>query len=84
MPKVHLGKKNYEAEFGSVIRGSVYAKGQCQQAEKVIGVSRGTLSSRFREPGKMSLAELKRFIKFGHIPREDVIAYLYEEEVKHG
>ena len=80
MPRVKLGRKDYEAEFGSVIRGAVYARGQCQEAEKVLGISHGTLSNRFKHPGKMSLLELKRFIRFYRIPEEEVIKYLYEKK----
>lgn len=80
MPRVKLGRKDYEAEFGGVLRGAIFARGQCKHAEKILGVSHGTLSNRFKAPGNMSLLELKRFIRFYRIPEEEVIKYLYEKK----
>lgn len=82
MGRGFLQRKDYEAEFGKVIRGAIFARGQCQDAEKVLGISHGTLSNRFKTPGNMSLLELKRFIAYGGIPKEDVINYLYEGSEK--
>lgn len=73
-------KINFEERFGKVLRGAVYANGKCYEAGRILNISRATLSSRFKNPGKMPLTELKMFIKLGKISEEDVIAYLYEKE----
>lgn len=73
-------KTNYEERFGMVLRGAVFAKGTCKEADKKLGVSKATLSSRFKNPGKMPLTELKLFIKMGNIQEQDVINYLYEKK----
>ena len=41
-------------------------------------IGNSTLSSRFNHPGKMSLGELKRFIKAGYVGKDELIFYLYE------
>ena len=82
MGRGFLQRRNYETEFGSVLRGAVFAKGQCQDAEKILGISHGTLSNRFKAPGNMSLLELKRFIAYGGIPKEEILNYLYEGGAK--
>ena len=83
MGRGFLQKPDFEEKFGKVLRGAVYANGKCMDAQKILGISKPTLSNRFKEPGKMPLSELKKFIKLGNIPEEEVIKYLYEKkEVK--
>lgn len=69
---------NYEERFGRVLRGVVYANGRCKDAERILGIARSTLSSRFKNPGKMPITELKLFIKMGNIPENVILDYLYE------
>lgn len=71
---------NYEERFGKVLRGVVYANGKCKDAEKILGIGKTTLSSRFKNPGRMPITELKMFIKLGNISEEEVIKYLYEKK----
>ena len=80
MGRGYCQKVNFEERFGKVLRGVVFANGKCKDAEKIIGIGKSTMSSRFKNPGKMPLTELKLFIKFGNIPEEDVINYLYEKQ----
>ena len=80
MRRGYCQKINFEERFGKVLRGVVFANGKCKDAEKIIGIGKSTMSSRFKNPGKMPLTELKIFIKLGNIPEEDVINYLYEKQ----
>ena len=80
MGRGYCQKVNFEERFGKVLRGVVFANGKCKDAEKIIGIGKSTMSSRFKNPGKMPLTEPKLFIKLGNIPEEDVINYLYEKQ----
>ena len=80
MGRGFLQRTDFESEFGKVLRGAVYANGKCMDAQKIIGISKPTLTNRFKEPGKMTLSELKKFIKLGRIPEEEVIRYLYKKK----
>ena len=80
MGRGYCQKVNFEERFGKVLRGVVFANGKCKDAEKIIGIGKSTMSSRFKNPGKMPLTELKLFIELGNIPEEDVINYLYEKQ----
>lgn len=80
MGRGYCQRINYEERFGKILRGAVYANGKCKDAEKILGIAKSTLSSRFKNPGKMPLTELKLFIKMGRISEEDVINYLYEKK----
>ena len=80
MGRGYCQKVNFEERFGKVLRGVVFANGKCKDAEKIIGIGKSTMSSRFKNPGKTPLTELKLFIKLGNIPEEDVINYLYEKQ----
>jgi hypothetical protein len=82
MPRGFCQRVNYEERFGKVLRGVVYSNGKCKEAEKILGIGKTTLSSRFKNPGKMSITELKLFIKMGNIPEEDILNYLYERSGK--
>ncbi len=79
MPKVNLGKPNQEVIFGDKLKASITENHmECRDMQKILGCSSGTLSSRFKNPGKMPLGELKRFIKATGLKQEAVIKYLYE------
>ncbi len=78
MGRGFLQKPDYEEKFGKVLRGAIFGNTKCKDAQIEIGISKPTLTSRFKEPGKMPLSELKKFIKIGRIPEEEVIKYLYE------
>lgn len=80
MPKVNLGGIDHEKIFGSKLKAMLIEKQmECRQVAKKLGCSDGTLSSRFKNPSKMPLGELKLFIKISGLPPETVIQYLYEK-----
>ena len=80
MPRVNLGLPNYEKRFGDKIRGAVFAHGKCKDIAKKIGIGDSTMTSRFKNPGKMPLSELKLFIRLGGITEDDILDYLYERK----
>jgi hypothetical protein len=83
MPKVSLGKLDYEKKFGARLRSAIFEKRmECREVAKIIGNCDSTMSSRFSNPGKMTLGELKLFIKATGIGKEAVIDYLYEGSEK--
>ena len=72
-------KVNYEEVFGNHIKGNIITSGQmCKRVARNLMIGNSTLSSRFNHPGKMSLGELKRFIKAGYVGKDELIFYLYE------
>lgn len=73
-------RTNYEENFGKVIRGAVFGFGKCKDVEKILGISRTTMSSRFKKPGMMPLKELKMLIRLGGISEEEVVKYLFEKK----
>lgn len=79
MPKVNLGKPNYETIFGTAMKAAVVRSNQMsREVGKKIGNCEATMSRRYRNPGQMTLSELKLFIKATGLGKEDVINYLYE------
>jgi hypothetical protein len=79
LPKVKLGKPNYEEIFGDKIKGAIIAKGmQCQQAAKAIGRCSKTMTNRFNNPAEMKLKELKLLIKMTEMSPDIIIQYLYD------
>lgn len=83
MPRVNLGRPNYEKMFGDALRGAVYGTGkECREVAAAVGRTGRTLSSRFKEPGQMPLVELKAYIKVTGLRPEEVFKYLYEKEME--
>ena len=81
MPKVSLGKSDYERMFGAKLKAAIIGSGrECQQAAKVLGIDKRTLSNRFREPSGMTLGQMKLLIKMTDLPSEMVIDYLYDRK----
>ena len=81
MPKVKLGKPNYELDFGAKMKAAIVEKRlECRTVADRVGFTPRTMSNRFREPSLMTLAELKRFIKITDLPPEVIIQYLYERK----
>ncbi|MBQ9990579.1 MAG: hypothetical protein IJP31_06525 [Lachnospiraceae bacterium] len=72
-------RKNYEKEFGAKLKGSIGSAGlMCKKVARALGIADGTLSRRFENPGKMTLLELKAFIKLTGLKKEEILNYLYE------
>lgn len=83
MPRVNLGKPNYDKMFGDALRGAVFGTGkECQEIAAAVGRTGRTLSNRFRDPGQMTLSELKSYIKVTGLRQEDILKYLYEKEAE--
>lgn len=81
MPKVTLGKPNYELLFGAKLKGAIIGScSECAEVASKIGIKPRTMSNRFKKPSDMTLGELKRFIKATELPPEEVIQYLYEKK----
>lgn len=81
MPRVNLGKPNYEEIFGAKLKAVIFEKRmECRAVANAVGFTPRTLSNRFNEPALMTLKELKRFIKVTDLPPEVVIQYLYEKK----
>lgn len=81
MPKVKLGRPNYEAIFGAELKASVMKKRlKCGDVANKIGCAPRTISNRFNEPSFMTLGQLKLFIKITDLPPEVIIQYLYEKQ----
>lgn len=79
MPKVKLGKPDYEKIFGAKLKASVIGSGkQCKQAAQVLGICDRTLSNRFKDPAPMTLGQLKLLIKMTDMPPDIIIQYLYD------
>ena len=72
-------KKDYEKEFGNKLKGSIGSAGLiCKKVAKNLNISDQTLSKRFKEPGMMTLFELKAFIRLTNLSSDAVVNYLYE------
>lgn len=81
MPRVNLGKPNYEAIFGARLKAIIFEKRmECRAVASAVGFTPRTMSNRFNEPEFMTLGQLKRFIKITNLPPEVVIQYLYEKQ----
>jgi len=79
MPRVRPLVKDYEKDFGAVLKASaVRLRMEVPTVAKLVGIHERTVSRRYSNPGKMSLEEFKRFIKVAHVDKESVIDYLYE------
>lgn len=79
MPRVSIGKPDPEVILGDKLRASIIENHmECRDMLKILGCSSGTLCSRFKQPSKMPLGELKRFVKATNLPKEAIIQYLYE------
>ena len=83
MPRVNLGKPNYDKLFGDALRGAVFGTGKdCYEVAEAVGRTGRTLSNRFKDPGKITLSELKAYIRVTDLRPEDVFKYLYEKEME--
>ncbi len=78
MPKVSLGKPDYERMFGAKLKAAIIGSGkECQQAAEVLGIDKRTLSNRFREPANMTLGQMRLLIRMTDLSPETVMGYLY-------
>lgn len=83
MPRVNLGKPNHDKLFGDALRGAVFGTGkECYEVAEAVGRTGRTLSKRFKDPGQMTLHELKAYIKVTNLRPEVVFKYLYEKELE--
>lgn len=81
MPKVSLGKPDYERKFGAKLKAAIIASGKkCWQAADVLGINVRTLSNRFQEPANITLGQIKLLIKMTDLPPEIVMDYLYDRK----
>lgn len=81
MARVKLGSIDYEQRFGAKLQAKIIEMQLRQDnVAKCMGVTDRTLRSRYRNPGKMQLKELKGYIKATKLEKEAVLAYLYEED----
>lgn len=79
LPKVKLGKPDYEKIFGDKLKAAIIGSGnQCKQAAQALGTCERTMSNRFKNPSDMPLGHLKLLIKMTGMPPDIVIQYLYE------
>lgn len=82
MPKVVVGKPDYEKDFGTKLKGCLIGSGkQCKQAARCLDVTDRTLSKRFKNPQYMTLRELKLLIRMANMPPDMILQYLYEGKV---
>ena len=83
MPKVKLGKPDFEKAFGLIMKTAVTRSGKLtKNVAKEIGYDAGTLSKHYSNPGTMTLKKFKRFIKVAGLTEEEVLDYLYERKEK--
>lgn len=70
---------NHEAIFSENMSIALVRKKITKKAiSNKTGISRSTISRYYQEPRKMTVDALKKIIKLTGIPKEDVIAYLFE------
>ena len=83
MPKVKLGKPDFEKLFGLTMKSAVTRSGQLtKDVAKKVGYDAGTLSKHYSNPGTMTLKKFKLFIKAAGLTEEEVLDYLYERQEK--
>ena len=70
MPHIKKRKKDFE-DVGFFLRGR-FETGV--NLAKTLGCSRQTGSDRLRNPGKLTLDDLKKICQSGHIPKEELMA----------
>lgn len=82
MPKVKLGKPDYEKIFGNKLKAAIIASGsQCGQVAQALGTCEKTMSNRFKKPSDMPLGQLKNLIKMTDMPPDIIIQYLYDGKI---
>ena len=79
MPRVKLGKPDFEKMFGLTMKTAVTRRGQLtKDVAKQVGYDAGTLSKHYSNPGTMTLKKFKLFIKVAGLTEDEVLDYLYE------
>ena len=82
MPRVAIGQyTDKNIKFARAIRACKERTGtEINKLIKLAGLSRNTYFVHLREPERMTLGELRVYIRTLKIPKEDVIAALYLED----
>ena len=79
MPKVNLGKHDYNEEFTNKLNACVAGLGtDWKRLAPKTGVSTNTALTYKNHPVKMNMLWLKRFIKLTDLDPDVILNYLYE------
>lgn len=81
MPKVTLGRfTEKDKRFIRNVKSGLVKKGMCAtELAKKIGTSSKTVYKRYGEPEKMTVKELRGYIRVTGIPKEEILDFLCED-----